>query len=819
MKRVRNNFQHYGRIVGIITVLCGASDQLSAMVPAPQEHEQESSTVATTPSPFVPSEGSLASLLAGLGNGNNAIDIGFILSRIQQERETSEKHTRMLNAVSQELRQKITDMCAEFETLSNALRLEWCFDTLATSIQKSLTHYIGRNEAVVKDLDNVFDQFRAALKDGTFTESLVAQTPYASNPMFQLLAGMTGILPQPKKSFNHEIALKLRCVLDAVLSAYSQRGIEQQSVLALQVRMLRDLMLDAEKKDVAALCKICARLLNERCEMVRKHLKATTDAMQLERKKLLPTSLQKSRTVQLYAEALDYWIHYFEGYESTLRSFMNLAKAADYDLGMLLPFISRTYEVFEPVIAGQWLTKSFKFNICREGVIRTVILALATEHYYCLNAQEQAQSYMLGGSTLHKAAETAARHGVAVPSSLDIATAGVMENAQSIMMPDSPMMFAEPMHPLKISAIRLLLALGGYHMTHWDKGDWKLWPNEDKWVKFVLSVITHTGYEMLGAYGQYALEAHIAPKTLDSAEMYSAGLIKPEILPTILRIAIPWIMLKTRAKNQVDKVVKFSDQDFIMFYPSFYGWLFAAWAGKGIGLGVWNLGKGIWNLTPFGNRPVQQAAQPNQPVNNNNEAEQAVERRIDEDYCTFEFYIQYVIAHYLFKSLGTFSGKMVAKAYRKWCAHDDGAGMGVGQTVTEFKRYATMIFVPSPDNDIRNAVVEFMVTQGRLKREDANKVEVVDSCIFEEILHRAVQFKLITHPQAASFLSSFIKLQTKADRYKEVAALLNEVFEEAEARGTLGTAGFFGGLIGGMAANILMWWHGPFFKPAAAPAA
>ncbi len=786
------------------------------MVPSPELQSKEAATPVATPSPLMPSEGSLASLLAGLGNGNNAIDIGFILSRIQHERETSEKHTRMLNALPQELRQKVTDMCAEFEALSNALRLEWCFDTLVTSIQKSLTLYIGRNEAVVKDLDNVFDQFRAALKDGTFTESLVAQTPYASNPMFQLLAGMTGILPHPKKSFNQEIALKLRRVLDAVLSAYSQRGTEQQSVLALQVRMLRDLMVDAEKKDVAALCKICARLLNERCETVRKHLKATSDAMQLERKKLLPTSLQKSRPVQLYAEALDYWIHYFEGYESTLRSFMNFTKAADYDLGWLLPLISRTYEVFEPVIEGQLLTKSFKFNLCREGVIRTVILALATEHYYCRNAQEQAQGYMLGGSTLHKTAETAARHGVAAPGPLDIVAAGAMENAQNLVVLDAPMMFAEPMHPLKLSAIRLLLALGGYHMTNWDDKDRKLWPNEDKWVKFVLSVITHTGYEMLGAYGQYALEAHIAPKTLDSVEMYSAGLIKPELLPTILRIAIPWIMLRTKAKNQIDKVAKFSEQDFIMFYPSFYGWLFAAWAGKGIGLGFWNLGKGIWNLMPFGNRPVQQAAQPNQPVNNN-EAQQDVERRIDADYCTFEFYIQYVIAHYLFKSLGMFSGKMLAKAYRKLFAHDDSTALGVGPMITDFKRYAAMIFIPSPDNEIRKAFIEIMVSQGRLKRDDANKVEVVDSCIFEEILHRAVQFKLITHPQAASFLSSFIKLQTKTDRYKEIAALLNEVFEEAESQSTVGLAGWVGGMIGGMSANILMWWHGPFFKKAPAP--
>ena len=115
--------------------------------------------------------------------------------------------------------------------------------------------------------------------------------------------------------------------------------------------------------------------------------------------------------------------------------------------------------------------------------------------------------------------------------------------------------------------------------------------------------------------------------------------------------------------------------------------------------------------------------------------------------------------------------------------------------ITEFKRYATMVFVPSPDNVIRTTIIEVFVNQGRLKREDANKVEIVDSCIFEELLHRAVQAKLITHPQAASFLSSFIKLQTKADRYKEIATLINEVFEEAESQGAMRSAGLKGSCI------------------------
>ncbi|MFA5306944.1 MAG: hypothetical protein WC365_05865 [Candidatus Babeliales bacterium] len=799
MKPVRKNFQHYARIVGIITVLCGVSDQLYTMVPTPQEHGQESSTAAPTPSPLIPSEGSLASLLAGLGNGNNAIDIGFILSRIQHERETSEKHTQMLNALPKELRQKISDMCAEFEALSNALRLEWSFETLATSIQKSIANYLGRNEQVVQDLDKVFEQFRTALKDGSFVESLIPQT--TANPMLQLLSGMTGIIPQQKKSFDQEIALKLRRVLEAILSAYGERATEQQSVLALQIRMLRNLMVDAEKKDISALCKICARLLHERCETVRKHLKATIEVV----------ACARSDAQQQQKAVFDYWIHYLEGYESTLSSFMSLSKAADYDLGWLLPFISRVYEVIEPVADGQWLTKSFKFNVCREGIIRTAILALATEHYYCNNAQEQTQSYMIGGSSLHKVAETAARHGVPATGPLDIVAAGAMDNAQSAML-NSPTIFAEPMHPLKLSAIRLLLALGGYHMINWNNQDWKLWPNEDKWIKFVLSVITHTSYEMLGAYGQYAIETHVSPKTLDSVEMYSAGLINTELLPTILRIAVPWIMLKTKAKTYIDKVVKFNDQDLILFYSGFYGWLFAAWAGKGIGLGVWNMGKGLWNLMPFGNHQVQPAAQPQADAGRAAQGD----HRIDQEFCTFEFYIQYIIAHYLFRSLGAFSGKMIAKAYRKWFAHDDGAGLGVRQMLTEFKHYAAMVFVPSPDNVIRTTIIEVLINQGRLKREDVNKVELVDSCIFEELLHRAVQMKLITHPQAASFLSSFIKLQTKADRYKEIAALINEVFEEAEMRGALGTAGWIGGLFGGLSANILMWWHGPFFKKAPA---
>jgi hypothetical protein len=137
--------------------------------------------------------------------------------------------------------------------------------------------------------------------------------------------------------------------------------------------------------------------------------------------------------------------------------------------------------------------------------------------------------------------------------------------------------------------------------------------------------------------------------------------------------------------------------------------------------------------------------------------------------------------------------------------------------LNEYKGYIAMLFVPGPENVVRATVTEFMVNAGRLKRESINDTHVVDRCIFEEMLHYVVQFNFLTHTQAATFLAHFVELQSTSDYYPKVVALLNDIIEHVKERYLIGPGEYVGGFVGGMAANILMWWKGPFFLKPAAP--
>jgi hypothetical protein len=729
-------------------------------------------------------DGSLASLLAGIPGaqgGMGALDIGFILSRLKQEQSLSEKHEQMTAALPQDVRQRVTEMCKEFEGLSASLRLEWCFGVLATSVQKLVTQCLGSNhELLLKELNTLFDKFHASLEDGTFAEEMIPVSTFGENPLFQLLGGMMGgTSATVKKKFDKELLTKLHVVLDIILQAYDAQGKAAHSALATQTKVFRDLIIYAEKKDISSLCATCIRLLDKQCNSVRGHLKETIEILIRAR-----VAMAVGADAQ-QAEALNYWIKYLAEYESTLASFMSLTKYS-FDVGWLLRLMSRAYEVAEPLAYVQLVSGTLgKASDLRkafgvQAAIRTVVLALATTYYYEKNTGEQAQQYVIGGSTLQQKADAAARHGSSGPGHAGLLVDAVGKSKDALL---SPTMFVEPLHPAKMAIIRLLLALGHYKINNWDK-DFN--PSNDAGVKFVLSIITHTAYEGLGAYCQYAARKHLPPAFLTTLEKYSAGLVKPELLPVITRIAVPFILLHEKCRSTVDRVVKFSESDLIMYYPSFYLWIDAA-----------RFGKWTWSCIPWVPQPKDQSD-------------------ADEYKKIYKmgFYIEYMLMHYVLESLGAFGGKLAIKAYQKWFARDDAQAGSMAQMFNEYKGYAAMLFMPGPANEIRATVIEFLINSGHLKRENIKDVNLVNRCLFEEMLHYVVQFNFLTHDQAAIFLDRFVELQSKPDHYADIVKLINDVADQAASSFLVETGGNIGGFIGGMTANIAMWWKGPFFlKP------
>jgi hypothetical protein len=781
----REKFLSYGRVVTFLLCLfCGSNHDIvwaaaTGAVPA-----------AATQEPA--GDESLSSLLAGLSGapgGAGALDVGFILSRIQQERTLSAKHEQMIAALPQDLRQRVTEMCIEFEGLSAALRLEWCFNILTASVQKMLTQCLGDHEPLTKELNILFDQFHAALEDGTFIEALIPSSTFGTNPLFQLLAGMAGgASATPKKKFDTAILTKIHGVLDAILRSYDSQGKASHSALAPQTKVLRNLIVHAENKDIPSLCSACIHLLDKQCVRVREHLNETLATLTHAR-----VDSGKHTDAHL-AEVLDYWLSYLAGYESALESFIELTRTSHIDIGWLLRLMSRSYEIVEPYFDAQLLRAPLRHVFRHEAALRLTVLLLATTHYYGKNAEEQAQQYLAGGPSLQQKAEAIARHGDSGINHVDMLLDAVNRSQDAVK---SPAIFNEPLHPAKMAFVRLLLALGHYKVEHLH--DKWTWPSDDKWVKFVLSIITHSAYEGLGAYCQSAVHNNLSPELLGPLEKYSAGLVKPELIPVILRIAVPVILLHEKCRPVVGKVVNFSEKDLIVYYPSFYWWIITS-----------SLGKWMWSCVPWVH---------NQPQANANAPHSEDEYRIDAPFCKVGFYVEYIIMHYVLKNLGAFSGKMAIKAYQKLFAHDDVRSGPIAHMLNEYKGYAAMLFVPGPENVIRATVTEFMVNAGRIKRESINDVALVDRCLFEEMLHYAVQFNLIPHDQAATFFARFVALQSKTDYYADVVRLINDIFDQAKNSFLIETGGNVGGFIGGMTANILMWWKGPFFlKPTVPPA-
>lgn len=730
-------------------------------------------------------DGSLASLLAGIPGaqgGMGALDIGFILSRLKQEQSLSEKHEQMTAALPQDVRQRVTDVCKEFEGLSASLRLEWCFGVLAKSVQTLVTQCLGSNhELLLKELNTLFDRFNTSLEDGTFAEEMIPVSTFEANPLFQLLGGMMGGTSAPvKKKFDKEILPKLHGVLDIILQAYDAQGAASHSALATQTKVFRDLIIYAEKKDISSLCATCIRLLDKQCNSVRGHLKETIEIVIRTR-----VAMAVGADAQ-QAEALTYWIKYLAEYESTLTSFMSLTKYS-FDVGWLLRLMSRAYEVVEPLANVQLVSGTLgKASDLRkafgvQAAIRTVVLALATTYYYGKNTGEQAQQYVIGGSTLQHKADAAARHGSSGPGHADLLLDAAGKSTDAFL---SPTMFIEPLHPAKMAIIRLLLALGHYKINNWDK-DFD--PSHDVGVKLVMSIITHSAYESFGSYCQYAAHKHLPPAFLATLEKYSAGLVKPELLPVIVRIAVPFILLHEKCRPTVGRVVNFTERDLISYYPSFYLWIDAV-----------RFGKWVWSCMPL------------VPKSKDKPDYQKIDK--------MGFYIEFVLMHYMLETLGAFGGKMAVRAYLKWFARDDAQSGSIAQRFNEYKEYAAMLFMPGPENVIRATVIEFLINSGHLKRENIKDVNLVNRCLFEEMLHLVMRANVFTHGQAAMFLDRFVELQSKQDHYVDIVKLINDAAEQAATNLPVKTGEALGGFIGGMTANIAMWWKGPFFlKPPAVP--
>jgi hypothetical protein len=200
---------------------------------------------------------------------------------------------------------------------------------------------------------------------------------------------------------------------------------------------------------------------------------------------------------------------------------------------------------------------------------------------------------------------------------------------------------------------------------------------------------------------------------------------------------VPFILLAN--KDKIDPIVNFSGYNLISYDRTMDIWLWIAAIGGFLGQSA----KSTYHWV------TGQQSPDSAPTNT------AVTDRND-----IGFYIEYVILSYVLSNVGSYSGKWLAKLCKGPLSRftnsfvESSTGFDVAQ-IELLKILITTLFKHGNDNIVRNLALSMLLRERVITDHDLDNALLVDTRIFEELIHYLVNFNLLTHAQAAQHLEKF----------------------------------------------------------------